>query len=311
VTPPSHYETLGLPTNASAKQIKAAYRRAARATHPDHGGDPAAFRLVTLAYEVLGNPEMRARYDRSYGTATAPGASTSSAESFAAGPAFTTAPSRTTGSRSAAKAPAVYVPAYDSPEASSAVPAAVARQQIHGAPRKRGIFGAASRLQREARTVRLLSQQILPDMPSARLVNGLHSPDSRGYIDHAVLAGYRLALVDSMMLPRGIFQWDGSTLRKDGRVIEPPRLAPAVRHMQDLFPELNVEGWTVIHSPDGNLHEPVIDYARGYDPHSHALVHVVNAARLVRELKHFLASGPAPNTVLVPSLGRLLAAMHK
>lgn len=310
MTPPSHYETLGLPTSASAKQIKAAYRRAARATHPDHGGDPAAFRQVTLAYEVLSNPNTRATYDRSYGAAGA-AAPAGNAESFAAGPNFTTAPHRAPDGRNAAKGPAVFVPAYDSPDASSAVPLALARQQIHGVPRKRGIFGAASRLQREARTVRLLSQQILPDMPSARLVNGLHSPDGHGYIDHALLAGYRLALIDSMLLPRGIFQWNGTTLRKDGRIIEPPSLASAVRRMQDLFPELNVQGWTVIHAPDGNLHEPVIDYARGYDPHSHSPVDVVNAARLVRELKFFLASGPAPNTVLVPALGKLLAGMHK
>lgn len=312
MTPPSHYETLGLPANATAQQIKAAYRRAARATHPDHGGDPSAFRQVTLAYEVLSNPQSRARYDRSYGTAPVPNAPTDSADAFAAGSNFTTVPRRRPGERRPAAAdPAVYVPPYDSDDASSLVPLSLARQQIHGAPRKRGVFGAASRLQREARTVRLLSQQILPEMPSARLVNGLHSPADRGFIDHALLAGYRLALIDSMLLPKGIFRWDGYTLRKDGRIVEPPQLVPAVRRMQDLFPELNVQGWTVIHSPDGNLHEPVVDYARGYDPHSHAPVHVVNAARLIRELKKFLGSGPAPNTVHVPSLGRLLSGMHK
>ena len=32
--------------------------------------------------------------------------------------------------------------------------------------------------------------------------------------------------------------------------------------MQDIFPELNVTGWTVVHSTDGNLHEPVIDQHR-------------------------------------------------
>ncbi|MFD1212379.1 J domain-containing protein [Arthrobacter sp. GCM10027362] len=310
MTPPSHYEILGVPTNATERQIKAAYRKAARATHPDRGGDAAHFHEVTLAYEVLSDPQARRLYDRSYGGTGQVSRTASPSDAYSARPDFAT-PTRGPGDRAAGSMPAAYVPSYDSAEASTTVPLSVARQQIHGVPRKRGIFGAAARLQREARTVALLSQQILTNMPSARLVNGLHAPGEHGYIDHALLAGYRLALIDSMLLPRGIFRWDGRTLYKDGRVVEPPRLAPAVRRMQDLFPELNVQGWIVIHSSDGNLHEPVIDYARGYDPGGYGPVHVVNAARLVRELKQFLSSGPAPNTVHVPSLARLLAGMHR
>jgi hypothetical protein len=307
VIPLSHYDVLGLPVNATAHQIKAAYRRAARATHPDHGGDAAEFRRVSLAYEVLSNPQARSRYDRSYGAA-GPGAPTDSSGTFAAGPGPRhSAPGQR--GPSASDSP-VYVPAYGSPDESPALPESIARQHIHGAPRKRGIFGAGARLRREALTVQLISRQILPAIPSARLVNGLHSPADNGFIDHALLAGYRLALIDSMLLPRGNFRWDGRTLHKDGRIVEPPRLAPAVRRMQELFPELNVTGWTVIHSADGNLHEPVIDYTRGYDPDGIVPVHVVNAARLVRELKQFLSSGPAPNTVLVPSLAKLLGGMH-
>jgi hypothetical protein len=187
---------------------------------------------------------------------------------------------------------------------------AAAAQRMHGAPRKRGVFGAQARLAREARTVQLLSTQVLGALPSARLVNGLHSPADHGYLDHALLAGYRLALVDSMMLPRGVYRWDGTSLLRDGKAIDPPRLAPAVRRMQEIFPELNVTGWTVILAPDGNLHEPVIDYARGADPSSTAAVHVVNAANLVRELKMFLGTGPAPNVVDVPVLARLLGGMY-
>jgi hypothetical protein len=64
----------------------------------------------------------------------------------------------------------------------------------------------------------------------------------------------------------------------------------------------------VLHSPDGNLHEPVIDqYGKGQ---SHNAVEVVNGAGLARGLKQFLGSGPAPNTVVVPVLARLLRGMH-
>ncbi|MFP3632207.1 hypothetical protein SB776_37000, partial [Burkholderia sp. SIMBA_045] len=75
--------------------------------------------------------------------------------------------------------------------------------------------------------------------------------------------------------------------------------------MQDIFPELNVTGWVVLHSPDGNLHQPVIDW-HGKGSSSPAAVEVVNGAGLARGLKQFLSSGPAPNTVVVPVLARLL-----
>ena len=67
----------------------------------------------------------------------------------------------------------------------------------------------------------------------------------------------------------------------------------------------------MVHSSDGNLHEPVIDrHRRGGHDGAHDTVQVVNAAGLARGLKQFLSSGPAPNTVAVPVLARLLRGMH-
>lgn len=62
-----YYATLGVPKTASAKDIKAAFRRLARKHHPDvNPGDKAAeskFKEVNEAYEVLGDAEKRKKYD--------------------------------------------------------------------------------------------------------------------------------------------------------------------------------------------------------------------------------------------------------
>lgn len=62
------YELLEVPRGADAETIKKSYRRLARKLHPDaNPGDPEAeerFKQITRAYEVLSDPEARARYDR-------------------------------------------------------------------------------------------------------------------------------------------------------------------------------------------------------------------------------------------------------
>ena len=309
----SHYQVLQVAVTATDKEIKVAYRRAARTAHPDHGGDAAAFRRVTAAYETLIDPQRRKAYDRSYAAGTVRDTANDEAH-FDAPPAGSRASAtvhRPGSARNTAGDPPIYVPAYDGvlPGSVPLIPLAQASQQVHGMPRKRGIFGAEARIQREMRTVQLLTRQVLPAIPAARLVNGLQSPADNSHIDHAVLSGYRLALVNSMLLPKGAYAWDGRTLNHGARTIAPPQLAHLVRAMQDIFPELNVTGWTVVLSPTGNLHEPVIDHHRRP---SGALetVQIVNAAGMVRGIKEFLASGPAPNTVNVPVLARLLRGMH-
>jgi hypothetical protein len=310
----SYYQVLRVAVTATEKEIKVAYRRAARTAHPDHGGDAAAFRQVTRAYETLIDPTRRKAYDRSYAAGTLRNEESDGEAHFDAPPAGSRASAtvhRQGNARNTAGDPPVYVPPYDDSPAGAVplVPLAVARQQVHGMPRKRGIFGAEARIQREMRTVQLLTRQVLPAIPAARLINGLQSPADNSHIDHAVLSGYRLALIGSMLLPKGAYAWDGRTLNHGGRAIAPPQLTHVVRAMQDIFPELNVTGWTVVLNPGGNLHEPVIDNHRRSAGALEA-VQVVNAAGMVRGLKEFLAAGPAPNTVNVPVLARLLRGMH-
>lgn len=60
----SHYETLGVAKDSTSDEIKHAFRRCASEAHPDReGGDAERMALVNKAYEVLGNPERRERYD--------------------------------------------------------------------------------------------------------------------------------------------------------------------------------------------------------------------------------------------------------
>src|SRR6478752_1674014 len=61
---PTPYEVLGVRPDVSHDELRRAYRRLARETHPDTGGTAAAFQAVQQAWELVGDPEDRARYDR-------------------------------------------------------------------------------------------------------------------------------------------------------------------------------------------------------------------------------------------------------
>lgn len=63
----SPYEVLGVAASASHDELRRAFRKAMRETHPDTGGDPQKFTAVQLAWERIGTLEARAAYDAGRG----------------------------------------------------------------------------------------------------------------------------------------------------------------------------------------------------------------------------------------------------
>lgn len=62
-----YYQTLGVSRDAGEKEIKKAYRTLARKYHPDVNPDESSedrFKAINEAYQVLSDPEKRAKYDR-------------------------------------------------------------------------------------------------------------------------------------------------------------------------------------------------------------------------------------------------------
>lgn len=67
-TTPDYYELLGVPHDADTEAITRAYRKLARVSHPDSGGNSGMFRLLRTAYETLTDPLQRKAYDDRLGS---------------------------------------------------------------------------------------------------------------------------------------------------------------------------------------------------------------------------------------------------
>ena len=80
-----YYATLGVSRDATTEEIRRAYRKKARQLHPDYAGPESeeAFKQVSMAYEVLSDPQKRERYDLGMPVNGSAGASP-----FSGGPGF-------------------------------------------------------------------------------------------------------------------------------------------------------------------------------------------------------------------------------
>lgn len=61
--PESYYELLGIPASASRSEIRKAFIKRSREGHPDFGGDEELYKLITVAYTTLYDPDLRAAFD--------------------------------------------------------------------------------------------------------------------------------------------------------------------------------------------------------------------------------------------------------
>jgi DnaJ-class molecular chaperone len=57
------YQTLGVNKDATADEIKRAYRKLASKHHPDRGGDTKTFQEIQIAYDTLSDPQRRSAHD--------------------------------------------------------------------------------------------------------------------------------------------------------------------------------------------------------------------------------------------------------
>ncbi|CAD8099108.1 unnamed protein product [Paramecium primaurelia] len=60
----NYYNILGIQNNSSQEQIKIAFRNLAKMHHPDKNPQSVQFRIISEAYRILSNPQLRARYDQ-------------------------------------------------------------------------------------------------------------------------------------------------------------------------------------------------------------------------------------------------------
>ncbi|HVV13889.1 J domain-containing protein [Amycolatopsis sp.] len=290
---PGYYEMLGVERDASATEIKSAYRSRARAMHPDAGGSPREFHLLRAAYEILSDPHRRADYDR--GLAPTPVRTRRRPREFGEDPSFVATMPRLdpqtlswwhrgeeracpSSPRPPGHAPAVILLAWlllvvlplmagwllltvwlllatavaiwlvrrhlDLARARARFSTEFGKVTVFGRP------GADADQWGERLTAELLARY-LTRLPNVRVFHGLSLPGSVfADVDHAVLAGKRLVLVESKTwLPGHYGADDDGTLWRDDRLFRggATRLIEAIGAYRELLPGVEVRGALVIY----------------------------------------------------------------
>nr|WP_026316942.1 DnaJ domain-containing protein [Actinokineospora enzanensis] len=295
-----YYELLGVRRDASAAEVKSAFRALAKVMHPDAGGTAGTFRLLKAAYETLADSARRAEYDRGVATAApAPGPAARAPrprrrmyrdEPVFVPPACDVPPAslpwwhltkhqpRIGYVRTPGHAPAVgmgvaavvltvplLVPDSLPPVllvtwlalivAALAVAVRLARRYMSAARAQRAaqaefgertVFGVADTEPVGERLTAGLLVDYLGRLPGARVFHGLSRPGSVfADIDHAVLCGRRLVLVESKLWLPGHYEIDDDgSLWRNGHPFRggTTDLSAAVAAFADHLPDVDVRG---------------------------------------------------------------------
>ncbi|ASU78526.1 molecular chaperone DnaJ [Actinopolyspora erythraea] len=310
-----YYELLGVSREASAAEIKSAYRSLARVMHPDAGGTAGTFRSLQEAYETLSDPVRRAAYDRGDTPAATgrdsrggparrrrPSGGRADRRDFGADPNFVPPAPEPDVERLRwwnevnPEQPVRYVPraAYRRGEVLGTIggwalllpvvlmsdawplllvlwlmPAVAvagvyrrAPEYLPPAPEDRAflsefgrcaVFGAPDGVRGESgeRFTAMLLADYFTRMPGAKVFHGLSWPGSVfADIDHAVLCGRRLVLIESKMWLPGHYTADADgTLRRNGGKFRGggTRLPEGIAAYRELLDDIEVVGALVIY----------------------------------------------------------------
>jgi hypothetical protein len=177
-------------------------------------------------------------------------------------------------------------------EASLTVPPAIYQTRVHGAPGA-GLVDGLNRFGENNVSLGMLGEQITATLleeflaiPSVQVIHGLRFPGTKNSdIDHAVIAGNRVALIDSKLWSSGSYELD-----RVGRILENGRMnkrhnshhPTAVDRMSVKHPNMEIRGWIVVHPQDRNL-----SLARTANPG--ARTRLVTADSLMSEVGEWLA----------------------
>ncbi|NQX10684.1 DnaJ domain-containing protein [Microbacteriaceae bacterium VKM Ac-2855] len=249
------YEVLGVPASASDDELRRAYRRLLRETHPDTGGEAGRFHAVQLAWERIGSADARRDYDRG----TSPSAPTHAP--------YTGTP------RSSASSSAVRARSYGHPGGRARESYLVLVREWLG----RGVAVDdpfdESIVRRAPREVRARLAKAMAEESTATVVGGLGIAftiwndvavgDGGAKIDHVVLGPAGLVAIASE-------DW-GDTVRLRKSEVEGPAvpeddkpIARLARNARRLGRELGVRfNAAVIVVPDDALEEPISQVERG------------------------------------------------
>lgn len=171
--------------------------------------------------------------------------------------------------------------------------------------------GESTSMTAQQETARVIVESVLPSVPSARLVNGIRSFNAlHPFVHHVVLAGERMAVLDSFIRPDGEYVWNQTVLIREGEGTLSPTIGVAVASLRNQFPKLTVEGWLVIHSQSGVLRKPAVRTVSGVPPAGAAGTGIVNAEGLCWALHGFLAGGTNAAVVDAAVLAELLRRMY-